>query len=277
MRDEIQSHNATIEDRHWWFAARRSILRGLVDEISAGRRLSIVDVGCSTGGNAGSLAAAHDVRGFDASATAIRIATERFPAARFEVADGVEPVRAAAARADLVLLMDVLEHVEDDFHFLSSVAGAMAPGAHLLLTVPADPALWSAHDVESLHWRRYTRERFARIWSALPLEERLVSPCNALLAPLVRLVRRRRGDRAPLHGTGADLGVPAAPLNAALRWTFAREARPLARALREGGPAPYRDGITFIAVLRRRAGACPVLAKPADVAGDEHDPRTARG
>ncbi len=275
MRDEIQTHNAGIEEHHWWFAARRRILRALVDEIAGDRRLSIVDVGCSTGGNAGSLSDAHDVAGFDASETAVRIASQRFPMARFQRAADLAPIRAAARTADLVLLMDVIEHVEDDFHFLSSVASELVPGAHVLVTVPAHPELWSAHDVASQHWRRYTQARLERVWRDLPLEPRLVTPCNALLAPLVRTARKLRGDAPPKHGTGADLAVPSAPVNAILRWTFEREAGPLVRALRDRAPAPYRDGISLLAILRRGAGACPVLDKPADVARDEHRPDTA--
>jgi SAM-dependent methyltransferase len=272
VRDEIQAHNATIEDRHWWFAARRSILRGLVGEIAGGRRLAIVDVGCSTGGNAGSLSDAHDVTGFDASATAIQLAAARFPKARFRRARDLAPIADAARTADLVLLMDVIEHVEDDFQFLSSVASALRPGAHVLITVPAHPELWSAHDVASQHWRRYTRERLVRVWRDMPLEARLVTPCNALLAPLVRAARKLRGGRKPVHGSGADLHVPAAPINALLRWTFRRESGPLVRALHAGSTAPFRDGISLLAILRRTQGPALVLTKPPDVPGDEHRP-----
>lgn len=272
VRDEIQEHNGSIEDRHWWFAARRRILRALVDEIAGGRRLRIVDVGCSTGGNAGSLADAHDVLGFDASETAIRIARTKFPKARFEVATNLAPILTQARTADLVLLMDVIEHVEDDFHLVSSIAAELRPDAHILVTVPAHPELWSEHDVASQHWRRYTESRLVRVWRDMPLDARIVTPCNALLAPLVRVARRLRGGKESVHGSGADLAVPIAPVNAVLRWTFEREAGALVRALREGTPAPYRDGISLLAILRRRAGDCEVLMKPADLPRDEHRP-----
>lgn len=276
MRDEIQEHNGSIEDRHWWFAARRRILRALVDEIAGGRRLRIVDIGCSTGGNAGSLADAHEVLGFDASETAIRIARAKFPKARFEVATDLAPIREAARTADLVLLMDVIEHVEDDFHLVSSIAAELRPDAHVLVTVPAHPELWSEHDVASQHWRRYTEPRLVRVWRDLPLETRLVTPCNALLAPLVRMARRLRGNKESTHGSGADLAVPIAPVNAVLRWTFERESASLVRALRDGSSPPYRDGISLLAILRRRPGHCGGIAKPADVPIDEHRPVAAR-
>jgi len=278
MRDEVQENNARVEDRHWWFTARRRILGDLVAEIAAGRRLRILDVGCGTGGTSGGLTAEHEVTGLDPSAVAVRLASDRFPSARYAQSMELSAIRAAAAGCDLVLLMDVLEHVEDDFLMLSTIVAGMEPGAHLLVTVPAHPELWSAHDDASQHWRRYTRDRLVRVWRDLPLEARLVSPCNAMLAPLVRAMRAVRGQNRPWHGTGEALEVPNAPMNAFLRWTFEREAAPLVRALRERGAAPFRDGISLIAVLRRGAGESIVMCKPADVPRDEHDPdsRTAR-
>ena len=58
-------------------------------------------------------------------------------------------------RADLVLLMDVLEHVDDDAALLSSYVSLVAPDATFLITVPAHQWLWSAHDDFLEHRRRY--------------------------------------------------------------------------------------------------------------------------
>src|SRR5262245_4275924 len=57
---------------------------------------------------------------------------------------------------DAVLLLDVLEHVEDDHGFLARIAAGSAPGAVFLVTVPAWPGLFSAHDLALGHFRRYT-------------------------------------------------------------------------------------------------------------------------
>jgi SAM-dependent methyltransferase len=60
------------------------------------------------------------------------------------------------ARFDLVLLLDVLEHVEDDAGLLVTLAAEnLAAGGHLLLSVPAWPVLFAAHDVWLHHHRRY--------------------------------------------------------------------------------------------------------------------------
>ncbi len=57
---------------------------------------------------------------------------------------------------DLVLMLDVAEHVPDDRAFLRDVLACTAPGAHVLFSVPAWPSLFSAHDEALGHYRRYT-------------------------------------------------------------------------------------------------------------------------
>lgn len=61
-------------------------------------------------------------------------------------------------RANLVLLMDVLEHGDDDSALLAQYAAKVAGGARFLITVPAFKWLWSEHDVFLEHRRRYSRE-----------------------------------------------------------------------------------------------------------------------
>jgi 2-polyprenyl-3-methyl-5-hydroxy-6-metoxy-1,4-benzoquinol methylase len=56
---------------------------------------------------------------------------------------------------DLVLMMDVLEHVVDDSGLVRHYAGKVPSGAHFLATVPAFRFLWSGHDVFLEHQRRY--------------------------------------------------------------------------------------------------------------------------
>lgn len=58
--------------------------------------------------------------------------------------------------ADLVLFMDVLEHVEDDAGLLMEYAAKVPKGAKILVSVPAFKFLWSGHDVFLGHYRRYT-------------------------------------------------------------------------------------------------------------------------
>ena len=62
---------------------------------------------------------------------------------------------------DMVAILDVIEHIDEDVAGMRALAGKMKPGAKMLITVPAFPWMWSAHDVVNHHKRRYTREHAA--------------------------------------------------------------------------------------------------------------------
>ena len=57
---------------------------------------------------------------------------------------------------DIVLMMDVLEHVSDDLGLIVGYAAKVPPGSFFLFTAPAFMWLWSGHDVYLEHYRRYT-------------------------------------------------------------------------------------------------------------------------
>ena len=79
------------------------------------------------------------------------------------------PAATALAEADLVTLLDVIEHIEDDHGFLAEIADAMRPGAQLVVTVPALPQLWSPWDEELGHHRRYTKQTLCAVPQGVPL------------------------------------------------------------------------------------------------------------
>jgi SAM-dependent methyltransferase len=211
-----------------------------------------IDVGCGTGANLAVLADLFHCVGIDTSAEAAELARQRFPQAEFGVGYAPNDLGDLMPRANLVMLMDVLEHVEDDFGLFSSLVAAVSPGCHFLVTVPADPSLWSAHDEAFGHFRRYDRERFERIWAGLPVTPLLVSYFNSRLLPLIRLIRawnRRRGRAAGAAGT--DFWLPARPINALLERTLAGEAGRLAKVLHGRRSVGYAAGASLICLLRR--------------------------
>jgi SAM-dependent methyltransferase len=251
-------------------------VRRLLAEIATpntGRR--VVDVGCGTGANIASLADAYACHGIDPSAEGIRLARERFPAVQFTCGLAPEAFGPAERDADVVLAMDVMEHVADDFLFASSLLAVLKPGGHLLVTVPADETLWSLHDVNFGHYRRYTRARLERVWQGLPVTPLLVSHYMARLLPVVRTVRavnRWRGRAAGAAGT--DFAMPPAWINRGLENTFAGETDRLVAAIREPSRA-YGRGVSLIAILRREPGTIVPRSRPANVPADRNDPVTA--
>jgi SAM-dependent methyltransferase len=101
--------------------------------------------------------------------------------------------------ADLVLMMDVLEHVDDDLALLREYIDKVSSGTHFLITVPAFQFLWSGHDVFLDHYRRYTLPDVTKLIDAagLVVEQRayyfgLVFP----LAAAMRLAGKLLGHNA---------------------------------------------------------------------------------
>ncbi len=261
--DQFQLH-AEIEQDHWWFVARRRIVRHLIGQIlPPGPDALIIDVGCGTGGNIAGLADDYPCVGIDTSAEAIALARQRFPQVQFLCGWAPQDLGAKIRQAKLVLLMDVLEHVPDDFAVLSSLLAAAVPGTHFLLTVPADYALWSAHDESFGHYRRYDQGRLELLWAGLPVVPRLVSYFNARLYWPIRLIRARSRLYGGTSGrAGTDFWMPRPSVNRMLEAIFAGESRRLNGLLNHGQRRGYRRGASLVAVLRREGGELPVREKP---------------
>jgi SAM-dependent methyltransferase len=247
--DQFELHDR-IEETHWWFCARRAIVLSLLREcVPPGER--VLEIGCGTGGNLKDFSREYRVSGCDVSAEAVQRARKRCPDLDIRSIRELPDCADFFQDAKAFLLLDVLEHVEADRAFLAQGAALMPRGSTLIATVPANPALWSAHDVSFGHLRRYDMKTFSDLWRNLPLHCRLASYYNHRLYPLVRLVRRisrRRGAATGLAGT--DFTEMSAPLNRLLLRIFARESRRLVGALR-GARRPYRSGASLIAVLEK--------------------------
>ncbi len=249
-RRQLEIH-ADLEDRHWWFVARRRILfRLLARALPPGPRPCVVDLGCATGGNVAAAADAYDAVGIDTSGAAIELARGRFPRLAFVHAE--RPERSPQLLgADAVLITDVLEHVGEDREFLREVIGSLEPGAIVLLTVPARPDLWSPHDVALGHHRRYTPDSLRALWENLPVRVALFSFFNRRLFALAWLERKWRAFAARRKPTACcDVHMPGGMLNAGFRRIFSGEGRRLERVM-DGRATPYATGLSLIAMLVR--------------------------
>lgn len=247
--------HAEVEEKHWWFCGRRRIMRELVHRIAPpARDVTVVDIGCGTGGNIASLAEDYTCFGIDRSEEAIRLARSRFPNVRFVCGSDLD-LSEVGGRVRIFLLMDVLEHVPDDSVFLSGLLKQLRPGDYLLLTVPADMGLWSPHDVSFGHYRRYDIRQLETLCSAQPVAIRLISYFNARLYPLVKTVRTLSRLRGRTWGSaGTDLKMPAWPLNGLLKRIFEGEAEALVNLLETKRSRGYGFGVSLVALLRREEG-----------------------
>ena len=140
----------------------------------------------------------------------------------------------------------MIEHTRDDRRTLGELRRVTRPRGTLLVTAPAHPTLWSAHDEANLHYRRYTRGSLIDAAVETDWEVAESTYFNAaLLAPaaVVRLARRRAASGR------SELGLTPPALDRVLEWP----ARAEAALLRSGVRVPF--GLSLLAVLRARGVA----------------------
>lgn len=254
MEDAVFHIHADMEDRHWWFEGRRRILGRVIARLMAATPDDlIIDVGCGTGGTVAALGGRWRCLGLDSSPLAIDYARAKYPEREFRLGRMPADLRDMAPQAAVYLLMDVLEHVEDDRAFLADLVGLARPGAHIVITVPADRRLWSRHDEVAGHLRRYGPSSLAEAWRGLPVEPRLVSHFNTRLFPPIFALRQLgRLTRGSMGRSDTDFAMPPPPFNRLLTAIFAGEAATVVGAL-DGG-AGYGYGVSMLAVLRKGRG-----------------------
>jgi SAM-dependent methyltransferase len=157
-----------IARSHWWWQAREYAIVRELQRVRRGKpRGRILDVGCGDGILFPALIPFGDVEGIEADGTTLDPAgpwRDRIHVAAF---DGSAPLRGPY---DLVLMLDVIEHLDAPVAALRQAAALVRPDGAVLVSVPALPALWTAHDDLNHHRRRYTRRELSREFAAGGLE-----------------------------------------------------------------------------------------------------------
>jgi SAM-dependent methyltransferase len=238
MERIVYDRMAELDERHWWYRARREVLASLIErKIALPPNARILEVGCGTGHNLKMLERFGSVDGIEIDAEARSHAEKRLGRA---VASSPLPELPDVPRSsyDLVAALDVVEHIDDDRAAVAGLASCIRPGGKLLVTVPAHQWMWSAHDELNHHKRRYSKRGLARLIESSPLRLDSIGYFNSLLFPLAigaRLASRITG------GGGGDDRLPPSPINYAFERCFAAERRLI-------GTVPLPPGLSLFAV-----------------------------
>lgn len=238
MERSVYREMAELDQRHWWYRARRDVLAHLIRREAmppAGGR--ILEIGCGTGHNLEMLRTFGDVDALELDEEARTIAEQRL--GRTVMSAPLPELAGVRDREyDLIAALDVIEHIDDDRSALGAIAAKLKRGGKFVMTVPAHQWMWSAHDVVNHHKRRYSKASLRRLVEGSPLKLGKVGYFNSLLFPLAvadRLSSKMRGK------DDADVKLPSAPLNAALQGIFAAERHLVGRL-------PLPPGLSLFAV-----------------------------
>jgi 2-polyprenyl-3-methyl-5-hydroxy-6-metoxy-1,4-benzoquinol methylase len=155
---EYGRHYRELYEKHWWWRSREeAILQVLRRQFGARRNLNILDIGCGDGVFFDRLTEFGDVEGIEPAAALVDPAGPH--RARITVAPFDEEFR-PGKRYSLILMLDVLEHLDRPAQALRHAAALLEPGGLLLITVPAFRLLWTSHDVLNQHRERFTKGSF---------------------------------------------------------------------------------------------------------------------
>lgn len=251
-------HYATlraVEDRHFWFAARKRAVGAAIEPYLArvnGRY--VLEIGCGTGVMLDLLKRAcsgSTVIGMDLFAEGLRYARERGHSALVRGDVFACPFGVPFA---MVGLFDVLEHLADDAAVLAAIRSAVQPDGVLAVTVPAYQFLWSEFDVASRHVRRYNAARLREVLQGAGFTVAYMTYFLTVAVPLVwakrRLLGRAGGGAAQAAASAEQIGceelrvrpITNTLLGCALRWE--------AWAIRRRRRLPF--GTSLLAIARAR-------------------------
>ncbi len=227
MKREYADQYAAYEQHHWWFRARRIILKDLLQrEIRWRDGESVLEIGVGPGENLYSLYPANiQLTGLEPDEKNSQVARDRGPIKVYTGTIEAMPQPVHNARFDVITLFDVLEHIEDDLNALTILRQKLNPGGRLALSVPAYQWMWGQQDVVNLHFRRYTLNELKRKIASRGFRITFATYFNTLLFPpiaAVRLLARLK----PNTGASAhsDFEYNPGPLNEFLFRLFASEA-----------------------------------------------------
>ena len=233
MKPDYARRYRDLYERHWWFRARETVLlEELHSHCPSGGWQSILDVGCGDALFFDRLAQFGEVWGVEPDAELI--AADNRYRSRIHIGS-FDASYTAPRKFRLILLLDVLEHMNQPEAALRQAGSLLEPGGRVLATVPAFRLLWTAHDEFNAHVDRYTIRRLRALALRGGFEVESARYVFHWLFP-VKLAVRTIEMVAP--GRAEPAQVPGAWINDLLRRASITEARLLRRV-----PVPFGSSV----------------------------------
>jgi SAM-dependent methyltransferase len=191
-------------ERHFWIKRRFDVLRKIGGDISfAGKKIG--EIGCGYGLVQKQLEQHYGVLvdGFDLNADALRDSVAvNHPRYCYNIFDRNPQF---AAHYDVLILFDVIEHIEQEKAFLDAVLFHLKAGGLLLINVPALMSFYSIYDKVVGHQRRYTLQTLEELCAGMRLKKVAATYWGLPLIPILwlrnlRVARQTNPQLVIRHG-----------------------------------------------------------------------------
>jgi len=190
MKSEYYGEYYEHENNHWWFKWRFDMITEIVESLPRPDGFRMLDAGCGTGQMTKLLERYGEAVGLEIAPQALEFARRR--GVKDLVQGSITDPPFAPASFDLVLSLDVIEHVDNDVQILESLFEVVRPGGYLIVTVPAFQSLWSQHDEINQHKRRYRVPQVRDLMTHAGFNVSRVTYCNTTLFLPVLVTRKAK-------------------------------------------------------------------------------------
>lgn len=177
------------QDTHWYYQSKKIPLFNYFESLPNDIQYDIIDVGSGTGFFAEEL-----LRAFPYKIYRCYLIDTEYTADEIKSSANTRLIKQNkipnVISNSLVVMMDVLEHLEDDKKMLNEIMVNAVNQNYFFITVPAFKSLWSVHDEYLCHFRRYTISSLRKVLTDSNYKTNSIYYLYGILFPLVWLGRK---------------------------------------------------------------------------------------
>ena len=189
---EIDNFKGIEEEvNHWWIRTRFNYISEIIKYYNS-NNINIIEYGCGTCNNIYYLlkksphsSIIKSIIGVDPNLTDLEI-----PAWAKNSNCTLENELTKAQQVDIVIAMDVLEHIQDDYSALKQWKNTLKPNGLILISVPAFQHLWSNHDIFLGHHKRYNKNILNELAESVGFQTVKIHYAFSFIYPAVILLRK---------------------------------------------------------------------------------------
>jgi SAM-dependent methyltransferase len=226
MRKDLIADLFEKEETYWWNLNKREMVSCLLKSLGylkeGQENATAADIGCGAGYTAKVFESRYRMVGIDVSMEALQLCRGRGLKHLCQMDTNRFSLPFKSDTFDLVLALDVIEHLEDDTEALKECHRILRSEGHLVVTVPAFMALWSPWDEALGHRRRYTAQDLATTANKAGFHLDRLSYMFFFVFPLAVVVRR---VKQAIHGDPARYSSDFIPIPKLLNQLLLRVGR----------------------------------------------------